>query len=78
MKFEFSEFQWAERPDWIKHAKDTTISIWQEEFKASSRVTSALLSISQDAINTGNLYCANENVLDLEPNAMINLSDFMN
>jgi len=52
MKFEFFEFQWAERPDWIKRAKDTTISIWQEDYKASSRATSPLLSISQDPIDT--------------------------
>ena len=51
MKFEFFEFQWAERPDWIQQAKDATLAIWQEEYKPSSRAASPLLAEIQEPID---------------------------
>lgn len=50
MKFEFFEFQWAERPDWIQRAKDTTLAIWLEEYKSSSRAASPLLPAIEEPI----------------------------
>ena len=50
MKFEFFEFQWAERPDWIEKAKEVTVAIWQIQYKSSSRATSPFVPISEEIL----------------------------
>jgi len=52
MTFEFFEYQWAERPDWIERAKEITIAISQEEYKACSHTTTPLLPVSEVLIDT--------------------------
>ena len=53
MKFEFFEFQSAERPKWIEKAKATTTAIWQSKYKSASRATSPFFSVSREGHQTG-------------------------
>jgi len=51
MKFEFFEFQWADRPDWIEKAKAATVAIWQSKYKSSSRATSPFFPAVGDIVH---------------------------
>jgi len=45
MKFEFCEFLWAERPEWIAKAKAATITICETKYKSASLATSEFFSV---------------------------------
>ena len=51
MKFEFFEFQWADRPDWVEKAKAETVAIWQSKYKSSSRAASPFLPVLGDILH---------------------------
>ena len=51
MKFEFFEFQWADRPDWVEKVKAATVAIWQSKYKSSSWAASPFLPLLGDIVH---------------------------